>query len=266
MSIRLIDGSEFLHIPKTGGTWVHQVLEEQGLIKDVYVGGHEHANYDRVQSETHAKKKSKKPRKLTRSLSQRINRVLPRRQSAASNRTPTHREPFRFCFVRHPLRWYESWWKYMNARGWNDWGDPKVAGGWHPNAALNGLGSSDFNQFVQNVIDTRPGYVSELFFSYAKPGIAYIGKTEHLTDDLLSVVSHLGLQVDSQAVKNRGPVNASKDAGQRIEWDPVLRQTLMRLELPALVHFGYLEMDDARELGLADTLKPASALQRFASP
>ena len=24
----------------------------------------------------------------------------------------------KFCFLRHPLSWYESWWRYMSGRGW----------------------------------------------------------------------------------------------------------------------------------------------------
>ena len=32
MSIQLINGSEFLHIPKTGGTWVRAVLADNDLI------------------------------------------------------------------------------------------------------------------------------------------------------------------------------------------------------------------------------------------
>jgi len=257
MSIRLIDGSEFLHIPKTGGTWVREVLDRQGLIKGP-VGGHEHANYDRVVFETHQRKRPGKQSGLVR----RIKQIASGTQPAVSDQS---KKTFRFCFVRHPLAWYESWWKYMNARDWNEWGDSSVAGGWHPNLAINGLGSSDFNKFVCNVIDARPGYVSELYFSYAKLGVSFIGKTESLADDLITVAEHLGLPADIEAIKHHGPVNASTTSDQAIEWDPVVRQTLMRLELPALVHFGYLHASELEELGLPGTLKTAQALQRIVS-
>ena len=72
----------------------------------------------------------------------------------------------------------------MSGRGWIHWGAQNNVEDWHPNAILNGLGSDDFNQFIKNVVHKRPGYVSELFFSYTKPGITFIGKTENLTDDL----------------------------------------------------------------------------------
>ena len=45
MTVRLVDGSEFLHIPKTGGTWVESVLRESRLVASTF--GHEHADYDR---------------------------------------------------------------------------------------------------------------------------------------------------------------------------------------------------------------------------
>lgn len=265
MSIRLIDGSEFLHIPKTGGTWVREVLEAQGLIKDTYIGGHEHADYDRVVFDAQRQAQSRKPRGLVHSISRQVKRLTSAPRTTESESASKQSKPLRFCFVRHPLTWYESWWKYMNARGWNDWGDPKVAGGWHPNRVLNGLGSGDFNQFVRNVIEARPGYVSELFFSYAKPDIAFIGKTENLINDLIHILEHLGLPADVETIRNRGPANASKQPDQAIEWDPVVRQTLIRLELPALVYFGYLDASEFEQLGLPGTLKPARMLQRIAS-
>ena len=43
MAIELVDGSIFLHIPKTGGNWVTQVLSESKLIKRQV--GHKHSDF-----------------------------------------------------------------------------------------------------------------------------------------------------------------------------------------------------------------------------
>lgn len=237
---RLIDGSEFLHIPKTGGTWVYRILEENNLVKQKGIGGHVHATYDMV---AFARGRRWPLRGLNR-----------RRGKAGQS-------AYRFCFVRHPLQWYESWWKFMCGIGWDDWGDPDDPNGWHPNIALNGLGSDDFNQFVGNVVQARPGYVSELYFSYAKPGISFVGKTENLAKDFLDVMAIRGLPIDEASVRAKGPVHSSKPPPQPIEWDPKLREVVMRLELPALVHFGYLSGEDADRLGVPAALKRMPAVR-----
>jgi len=65
-----------------------------------------------------------------------------------------------FCFVLHPLKWYESWLKYMAqpARNWRAWGSRQDLFDWHPNTVLNGCGASEFNQSVRNVVAKWSGY------------------------------------------------------------------------------------------------------------
>lgn len=238
---KLIDQSEFLHIPKTGGTWVYRVLQANQLIRQKGIGGHVHATYDMVAFD-------QAPKHSLRRFKQKLIGIK-------NNQT------FRFCFVRHPLTWYESWWKFMCERGWNQWGDANDPNGWHPNLALNGLGSDDFNQFVQNVINARPGYVSELYFSYVKPGMSFVGKIENLKEDLLAVMAMRKLTINKASVESAKPANASKIPSQPIEWDPELRNTVIQLELPALIHFGYLSAEDADHLGVPPTLKPCDMVR-----
>ena len=66
--------------------------------------------------------------------------------------------------MRNPFSWYESWWRYQEERGWPEWPNRDVCP-WHPNEALNGLGSNSFNQFMYKVVNERPGYVTEMFYS-----------------------------------------------------------------------------------------------------
>jgi hypothetical protein len=255
MSVRLIDGSEFLHIPKTGGSWVTEVLEACNLV-DRHVG-HMHANSD-MNLVGDRVGKSFQLLKVVGQLSARKVRKTLR----LSFYDPDERGAYSFCFVRHPLSWYESWWKYMTGRGWNDWGKQNSLRDWHPNLALNGLGDSDFNAFVHNVVQARPGYVSELFFAFAKPGISFVGRTENLVDDLLYVLQSRAFNFDAEALSNRSRVNVSPSAKAAIEWDPDLRRTVMQLELPALAHFGYLGAEDYEMLGLRMPIEPCSAMTR----
>ena len=47
MALLLKKGECFLHIPKTGGSWVSVILKEQGLIKKE-IGYHKHIDWTRV--------------------------------------------------------------------------------------------------------------------------------------------------------------------------------------------------------------------------
>ena len=255
MSLQLINGAEFLHIPKTGGAWVEKMLRSQNLVEDSV--GHKHADYDRnlFRSTMNSRHHFKRAISLTwNKVSQTLERVLERVSS------PIEEPVFRFCFVRHPLTWYESYWRYMQGRGWNDWGRENSRRDWHPNAMLNGLGTDDFNQFVRNVIQKRPGYVSELMFSYTKPGISYIGKTEHLREDLHDILTALNLPFEPSVLASAPKCNESIVEASRVQWDSELRELVVRLELPALLHFDYLSETEQQELGIDLEVSPHPSL------
>ncbi len=253
MAIRLINGAEFLHIPKTGGTWVKAVLKGNDLVSEYL--GHKHDDYDRnllrstLTGQQHLKEAT------------RLAREKIAKRFGYSSRSDSD-NVFRFCFVRHPLSWYESWWKYMNRMRWNNWGTQNSQGDWHPNSILNELGSNDFNEFVQNVVKERPGYVSELLFAYTKPGISFIGKTENIREDLADVLDILDLQYDRSMIEKSAKKNVSKTDQTEIQWDSDLRAMVMRLELPALIHFDYLTEEEKSDLGIDMTIMPNKALHR----
>lgn len=117
----------FVHIPKTGGSWITAVLEESGL-------GH-------------------------------------RVHSVRADVTVRHGLPadlpearFRFLFVRHPVSWYESWWKYQAGR-WIAFEQDR----WHPQRMLQPCAADDFGQFVRNCLEREPAYVTRLYEWYVGP-------------------------------------------------------------------------------------------------
>jgi len=208
MAILLKCGAIFLHIPKTGGNWVADVLEDNDLVF-AHIG-EKHSSMDQI---LEFEKWFRVPYKYSK----------------------PNKPFFKFCFVRHPLKWYESWFKMQTASGWPKWGeDPGV---WHPNAMLDGLGDTDFNTFITNVLREHRGYLTRLYGWYTSPGVHFIGKQENLADDLVSVLKFLNVKFDQERIRSFKPVNASEN--MEIHWRPDLKEAIEQAEYAAFTRFGY---------------------------
>jgi hypothetical protein len=228
MAFQLKCGAIFLHIPKTGGTWVKKALRDQGLIEKEL--NHEHSDFFRAMYPT-------RYRNMALEVAKNLHVKLY--ENIISPAKPCN-YPFSFCFVRHPLRWYESYWRYAAQMGWRSWGDERDMSHWHPWAVLNGLCCDDFNEFICRLIEKRPGYVSELYASYAQPQVNFIGKQESLTDDLVAVLRKLNLNFDEERIRAIKHANESDRVDNRlIIWDEGLKAEVKRLEYAAFRRYGY---------------------------
>jgi hypothetical protein len=222
VALLLRNDALFLHVPKTGGTWVTAVLRDLGLVRCRVVS--KHADMEHVRH---------------------CARLQPGRYLEACAKAGPRwqrrvRRGWKFCFVRHPLSWYESYWLFMRARGWNAWGvNRRGRPRWHPNAGLDGLGDDDFNLFVRRVLERRPGYVTRLFGQYATADVGFVGRQERLADDLLGVLRRIGAAYDETRVRAWPAVNASDLSQGRPKWDDGLRREVLRMEHDAIVRFGY---------------------------
>lgn len=223
MAIILKNGAVFLHIPKTGGTWVSSVLKETGLARCSI--GHRHANWTHLLAPGFQGVGRKLEYLYKRG---RFLKVSP--------------GPFTFCFVRHPLAWYESFYRYklQPELNWEPDGDANDWNRWHPNAVLNGLGEGrEFNEFVEAVLEQYPGYVSALYNHYTLPPVDFIGKQENLTEDLISVLSEMKCEFDPEVIRGAAKVNTSRSEKKSMEWDPGLKERARELEFSAIKRFGY---------------------------
>jgi hypothetical protein len=228
MAVILKNGALFLHIPKTGGTWVTRVLREARLLRSSI--GHRHANLDHLLAPG------------WQGLGRRIEWIWKRGLLLR-----THPRPFTFCFVRHPLDWYESYYRYKSqpAIAWERDGERDNFHRWHPNAVLNGLGQGpegeprEFNDFVSEAMDRFPGYVSALYAHYTFRPVDFVGRQESLRDDLVEVLGRMGCDFDPALIQGRERINRSRAPEERLEWDPAVRARALRLERAALERFGY---------------------------
>lgn len=241
MAIILKNGAIFLHIPKTGGNWVTKILEELDLIKKKV--SYKHAGVDQffAQHIAFAQYTAFSPYDsgLKAFLKQTARRILKPKDKL-----------YMFCFVRNPLSWYESWFKYMEqpSRQWRLWGDEYDIYDWHPNSVLNDLGQNSFGQFVRNVNAKRPGYVTELYGWYTKPQIDFIGKQESLADDFIKVLKIMNIKFDEDFVRNYGEVGASPTPEREVTWPDDLKLETALFEYAGMVRYGYQSI--LKEIGI----------------
>ena len=238
MAIRLKNGAIYLHIPKTGGNWITAILKEMDLIESRIA--HKHADVSHFYFPSNLNYKEY--------LKFHIDRL--RHQTSK-------KKPYMFCFVRNPLAWYESWYKYMEqpSRQWIHWGDEKDINKWHPIAMLNGLGGGcDFDQFVQNVNKKRPGFVTEMFAGFTKPQIDFIGKQENLEDDFIRLLNDMNVKFDEGFIREYGKVGVSAKPKKKVVWPHQLKVETALYEYAGLVRYGYQSTLDELGIGLTEVL------------
>jgi hypothetical protein len=225
MAYLLKNNCVFYHIPKTGGTWVRNTLRDLDLIT-----GSRGMKHDPPPVAFHISKFSRAD--LLKEAAQRHRTTLDERRDAEVS----------FCFVRHPLRWYESWFKYMSQpnKNWKRWRETRSLARFHPVAALDGLGAATFEQFIENVIRKCPGFVTEMYSLYSN-FVVHVGKQESIRADLLRVLETCDLA--SPDVRERILHNEKEHVSppRAATWDPSLKQEMLKLEYPALVRYGYAE-------------------------
>jgi hypothetical protein len=217
-------GGIFLHIPKTGGSFVNRVIKDTGLFVRS-IGVEDHADVARVLAPVTTCKRD----------------ILRYYFKWCIGAYPG-KNPFMFTFVRHPLSWYESWFKHCYPN-FHYQGDERE---WHPVRCLNGLGNPDFNNFVRGIAQKFPGFVTEMFSQYTRPPVAFIGKQENLTEDLITVLKQLDPEVDEDFIRKYSLVNVSAEQHRKptdVVWDPDLRKQIYQLEYAGIVRYGYEKMD-----------------------
>jgi len=215
----------FLHIPKTGGSWVRSVLRNLGLVRMEFPDTH--PDMDRVLH-------------LPRYYPHHFVRQSVKHQSVRL--AEEVRSSYKFCVVRNPHSWYESYWRYMMGRNWNIGTETNriFDTTWKPNSILLRYGSQNFNEFMGRVLNEHPGFLTQMYGRYAPPGsIDFVGGTESLVDDLVTVLNTLGLDFDEDEVRNTEKINTSPDCVDRPEWDDALRTEVRRMEAPIFERFGY---------------------------
>lgn len=220
MALFLKNKTIFLHIPKTGGSWMSRVLYDQGLVSFGIGNKHSDASHFLVPPLGHYSARAWLKYALA------VRRI--------------RKEPHQLCYVvRNPFKWYESWFKYQSdpKRNWKDWGRAGDPLDWHPNMELNGLRADDFNSFVDQMIERHPGYVTRLYARYGDLGHAHAFHLETIRDELCAYLDQTGASYSRAAIQSEPDYWVSKQAA--ITWEPRLRARVAELDVAAFERYGY---------------------------
>jgi len=166
----ILPRSAMIHVPKTGGSWCHQALFDQGILLGVL---HSPAN------DPHP---------------------FPATVRAAIGDDGR----FLFAFVRQPLAWLESYWAsaYM-AGGLGVERHRMSASPWHEIAACEG---PTFLGFITAYLQRCPGEVSRLYAHYTS-GVTFVGRQERLLEDLEVALGRAGESVDYPRLRATPRIN-----------------------------------------------------------
>ncbi|HEX9794811.1 MAG TPA: hypothetical protein VGC54_12580 [Planctomycetota bacterium] len=198
----------FVHVPKTGGQWVHAALGECGLLTGTL--GVVHASPDEI------------------------------RASAAWAARPT-----RFAFVRSPLRWYPSMWAHRMDDQWlpidsSDWFSARWLKAWA--GFTERCRAEDFEDFVVRCTRAFPdGWLAALYREYLD-GVMAVGRQEHLADDLVRILREAGEDFDETALRATPARNVRAGGGSRRRswaWTPALLALVAECEHAVFARFGY---------------------------
>lgn len=151
-----IDRAIFLHIPKTGGTFVTNYFKETNM---------DHGVEDLAESAHINGLKLKELRPNTEDLA--------------------------FCFVRHPLTWYRSYWQMKQVEV------PARGGGW-----IDSLVDLPFHDYLTEILKQTPGYLTRFFGGYTER-CRIIGKQENLREDLDNILRFLRIPYRREYIYRR---------------------------------------------------------------
>jgi hypothetical protein len=154
---------------------------------------------------------------------------------------PGEHTGFSFCFVRDPVTWYESWWKYMSGN-WHPW----ERGRFHPQREIEDCADDDFNTFVGNVLAKHPGYVTSMYGMYTE-AVDFVGKYEDLYEDMAHVMGELGHPTSAEELRRRPVVNLSERRCGGPVWDQEILGRVVEAEGLGLERYGYVETEGRTE-------------------
>lgn len=160
-------------------------------------------------------------------------------------------------FVRHPVAYYESVWKWI---AFHDHAPTKARWTWHPFRRAIETYEKDgtFERWVRRIVEEESCWYTRMLEDYVGPAGAeycdYIGRTKTLQRDFVAAVKDVGIELDPArlAALDRLPlVNAvpAESFGDRLRWTDELRELVLRNERVTVSRFFGPDTSDLRYYG-----------------
>lgn len=201
----------FFHIPKTGGNSFRSFLQNQSIYK-LKEKSHKHATPDFFYG----------------SLKRHSTQLL------APMKAITY-EPI--IFVRNPITWYESWYKYQLSRGVVKWGGSRRYTQWHPISSLDNADFRSFSSFICSVYDSNPFFLTTLYSRYLTEQGSVVCRMEDLALNLEKELMRMGLK-KSKFKDFRYPI-VRPSPKLEIVWSKKIRQKVVENEGLIFERFRY---------------------------
>lgn len=201
----LLPRSLFIHIPKTGGSWVREAVRSAGILTDEIAA---------IPTE----------------------RMIRRGQLFHTTSKELHiQDRFRFAFVRHPLSFYQSYWAYRMVRGWDLTLDM--------DRKFQSDNFETFVRAA--LADAPGGLAARVYARYLGEDFSmldFVGRMENLAEDLLRALSLAGETFDAEVIRATPEKNVSSRLSEwadRCRYSPQLRSDVCNAERAVIEHFGY---------------------------
>ena len=200
----LLPHSLFLHIPRTGGTWVRAAIHAAGI----------------------------QTNEVAQSLAQKDGMLGSIKH--AFLRELDDRCLFTFTFVRHPLAFYQSYWAYKMRRGPEDF---NAFDAHHMHNDFCTFACAVVRDYPGWLSDTYARYAGQ-----DGKGVRFVGKLEQLADDLVAALRLARERFDETMLRSVPPVNeASALPGfrERCRYTRELAEAVCESEKEAMTLYGY---------------------------
>ena len=193
----LLRDQAILHIPKTGGNWVRCVLEKS-LSEDFVMICYSVSNPHLTIGELRALF-------TDHSLAENYLFLRNAKESLAKDEKQTLLSRFNsdklpkfHAFIRHPLSWWISFWRYRQKVGWQ-------TGHWIDSRCQ----SDHFSVFIENVLRFVPGAYSSMardFIGSVDSPIDGVWKQESLLEDLSTILNEASIPFDEATLDRKSVV------------------------------------------------------------
>lgn len=157
------------------------------------------------------------------------------------------KSPVYVAFVRHPVSWWLSLWRYRQTVGWDMENDIDIK-----------CCSADYNSFIEKVLCNKPGACSRIFRQFVETGTSsdqFVGRYENLFNDLLFILEKSGVEFNKSYLTKMKDVRLNASTGEIPELLSELSEALLKSEFNIISQFYSLDLIEYTEPPLQISLQ-----------